>query len=60
MPTPPSSHPRPSGADFCSTCDYDDGSCPPVHEGCTDSTASNYRSIANHDDGAHPVEVSLA
>ena len=29
---------------------YDDGSCPVVFHGCTDSTAANYREIANRDD----------
>jgi hypothetical protein len=32
---------------FDPLANHDDGKCTQLHEGCTDSTASNYRSIAN-------------
>ena len=37
---------------FNPAASYDDGSCPTVHAGCTDSHAVNYRPLANVDDGS--------
>ena len=36
--------------EFDTLANYDDGSCTPMLEGCTDSTAHNYRTVANLDD----------
>ena len=38
--------------EFDASASYDDGSCSVVLEGCTDSTASNFRSIGTIDDGS--------
>ena len=41
-----------SALEYDSLARYDDGSCPPVFSGCTDSVAGNYRAKATADDGS--------
>ena len=37
---------------FLPVATYNDGSCLPLFEGCTDADAYNYRPLANWDDGS--------
>lgn len=39
-------------ADYLADATFDDGSCPPALEGCTNPAAANHRAVANIEDGS--------